>query len=151
MQSKTSADNTEVLEEIRKLNSKFDVMQPDLVMTKKVNSEFYSRLVNIEHQCCANAQYSRRECLEIVGILNENEQKDLEGKVVFVLAKISCKIDSDNIEHCHRLSKKCDNVIIKFSRRKDCQNVLWIKKDLQKLNLKDLGFHGENKIYINRS
>ena len=38
----------------------------------------------------------------------------------------------------------CDNVIIMFSRRKDCQHVLWVKKEI-------FGFHGENKIYINRS
>ena len=31
-----------------------------------------------------------------------------------------------------------------FSRRKDCQHVLWVKKEI-------FGFHGENKIYINRS
>ena len=68
-----------------------------------------------------------------------------------VLEKVGCKINPDNIEDCHRLSKKSDNVIIKFSRRKDCQHVLRVKKDLRNLNLEDLGFHGENKIYINRS
>ena len=44
------------------------------------------------------------------------EQKDLEGKVLPVLEKIGCKIDPDNIENCHQLSKKSDNVIKKFSR-----------------------------------
>ena len=38
-QSKMSANNTKVLEEIRKLNSKFDIMQSDLLVTKKVNLE----------------------------------------------------------------------------------------------------------------
>lgn len=47
------------------------------------------------------------------------------------------------------LSKKSD-VIIKFSRRNDCQHVLSVKRDLRKLYLDDLGFLRENKIYINR-
>ena len=50
MQSKMSADNAEVLEEIRKLNIKFDIMQSDVVVTKKMNLELSSRLVNMECQ-----------------------------------------------------------------------------------------------------
>ena len=67
-----------------------------------------------------------------------------------VLEKIGCKIEPDSLEDCHRLSKNSDNEIITFSRRKDCEHVLRVKKDLQNLNLEDLGFHGENKIYVNR-
>ena len=89
-------------------------------MTKKVNSGFSSRLVNIERQYWAIVQYSRRECLEVVAIPKEVEQKDLEGKVLSVLENVGCKINPDNIEDCHRLNKKIDNVIIKFSRRNDC-------------------------------
>ena len=68
-----------------------------------------------------------------------------------VLERVVCKTDPDNIEDLHQLSKKSDNVIIRFSRRKDCQHVLRVKNDLRNLNLRDLGFHGKNKIYINRS
>ena len=67
-QSKMSASNAEVLEDIRKLNSKFDILQSELLVTKKVNSELSSRLVNMEHQCWARTQYLMRECLEVVGI-----------------------------------------------------------------------------------
>ena len=51
MQSKTSADNAEVLEEVRKSNSKFDIMQCDLVVAKKVTSELHSRLASMDCQC----------------------------------------------------------------------------------------------------
>ena len=81
MQSKMSANSAEVLEKIRKLNSKCDIFQSDLLVTKKVNLELSSRPVNMEHIRWANAQYSRRECLEVVGVPKEVEQKDLEGKV----------------------------------------------------------------------
>ena len=130
MQSKTSADNAEVLEEVRKSNSKFDIMQCDLVVAKKVTSELHSRLASMECQCWANAHYLRRECLEIVVIPKEVEQNDLEGKVLSVLEKVGCRIDPDNIEDCHPLIKKSNNVKIKFSIQKYCQYVLWIKRDL---------------------
>ena len=48
IQSKISAGSSEVLEYIRKLNSKIDTLQSDLVVTKKVNSKLSSRLVNME-------------------------------------------------------------------------------------------------------
>ena len=90
MQFKMSANNAEVLEEVRKLNSNFDIMQSELLVTKKVNFEFPSRLVNMDHQCWTNTQYLRRECLEIVGISKEVEHKELEFKVPSVLEKIGC-------------------------------------------------------------
>ena len=63
-QPKMSAANAEVLEEIRKLSSKFDIMQSDLSMRKKVNSELSSRLVNMECQCSENGQYSSKNFFE---------------------------------------------------------------------------------------
>ena len=69
-----------------------------------------------------------------------------------VLENVGYKIDPDNTEDCSQMSKKSDDVLTKFSREnKDCQHALWVKKDPRNLNRKDLGFHGENKIYISRS
>ena len=58
----------------------------------------------------------------------------LEDKVLSALEMVGCKIHPDNIEYCHRLSKKSDNEI-NFSRRKDCQHVLQVEKDLRNLSL----------------
>ena len=80
MQSKMSADNAELLEEIRKLNSKFDIMQSDFVVTKKMNSELSSRLANMGHQCLAIAHYPRWEYLEVVGI-PKDVKKRLNRKI----------------------------------------------------------------------
>ena len=105
----------------------------------------------MEGQRWANATYSKGECLDIVVIPKEVEQKDLEGKVMPALKRVGCEIDPGNIADCHQLSKKSDNLIIKYSRRKGCQHVLRVKKDIRNYNLENLGFQGENKIYINRS
>ena len=87
------------------------------------NTQLSSRLVTLKRQCCANAQYSRRECLDIVGIPREVSGEVLEETVLNIFDKIGCSISPDHIESCHRISKKSDTVIVKFSRRKDCQQV----------------------------
>ena len=99
----------------------------------------------------ANAQYSRRECLEIVGIPHSVDNSSLEEKVTQVFEKVGCNIDSSNIGACHRITKRYDRVIVKFSRRKDCQEVLSVKKNFQKLKMEDNGLTGDNKVFINHS
>ena len=130
--------NNKVLEEVRNLSDTITKLSSELSIVKNVNTVLSNRLVTLERQCWANAQYSRRECLDIVGIPREVSGEVLEETVLDIFDKIGCKISPDHIESCHRISKKSDTVIMKFSRRKDCQQVWQVKKDLQKLKLKDV-------------
>ena len=70
---------------------------------------------------------SRRKCLDIVVIPNKVKYESLEESVVGIFDKLGCSIDADRIEACHRVSKKNNTVVVKFTRRKDCQKV-WNKK-----------------------
>ena len=79
-----------------------------------------NRLVTLERQCWPNAQYSRRECLDIAGIPREVSGEVLEQMVLNIFDKIGCSISPDPIASYHCISKKSDTVIVKFSRRKDC-------------------------------
>ena len=85
------------------------------------------QLIDNERQCWANAQYSRRKCLDIVDIPSEVKDKTLEETVVGIFDKLCCSIDSDWIQACHQVSKNGNTVIVKFTRCKDCQKV-WNKK-----------------------
>ena len=80
---------------------------------------------------------------------------NLEEKVLNIFEKVGCPIEGNNIEACHRISKKKkkknERIIVKFSRRKDCQNVLNAKKDLRKLDMKEIGFPEDNPIFVNQS
>ena len=71
-----------------------------------------------------------RECLDIVRIPNEVKDESLEESIVRVFDKLGCSIDTDWIEVCHRVSKNNNTVIVKFTRRKDCQKV-WNKKGIK--------------------
>ena len=96
----------------------------------------------MKRQCLANAQYSRRECLGILGIPCEVSGEVLE-EVLNIFEKLGCSISPDDIESCHRISKKSNTVIVKFSQRKD-------QKHLQKLKTEDVDLPGI-KLFINRN
>ena len=58
--------------------------------------------------------------------VNNNE---LEVKVLIVFQKIGCELSPRDLEACHRLRKNSDRVIVKFSRRKDCEQIISVKKN----------------------
>ena len=118
---------------------------------QKTSNLLSQRVADLEKECWANAQYSRRECLEVVGIPRSVDDNILEEKVIQVFEKIGCNIDSSNTEAYHRITKKNDKAVVKFSRKKDCQRVLLVKKNLQKLKMEDIGLTGDNKVFINHS
>ena len=102
-QRKIDQDNIGWLDEICKLND-FSKLEADVKITKNINNLLSQRVVDLERQCWANAQYSRRECLEIVGIPRSVDDNSLEEKHFHVFEKVGCTIDSSNIEACHRIT-----------------------------------------------
>ena len=89
-----------------KLNESFSKLQAEVSVSKQVNTLLSSMLVSIERHCWFNAQYSRRECLDIVDIFKEVEADALEENVVAIFEKLGCNIPTERIEACHRISKK---------------------------------------------
>ena len=79
-QAKTDAANSQIMDQIRQLNEDFEKLQFELTVAKQVNSVLSERLVSMERQCWANAQYSRRECLRLVGVPRSISDEDLEEK-----------------------------------------------------------------------
>ena len=105
----------------------------------------------MKQHCWVNVQYSRRECLDIEDIPHEDSGEVVEEKVLNIFDKIGCSISLDHIESWHCISIKSDKGIAKFSRRKDCQQVWQVKKDLHKLKMKDFDLPGGNKLFIGKS
>ena len=102
------------------------------------NKLLLARISILERQCLANAQYSRRECLDIVGIPPEVSGEVLKKKVLNIFVKLGCDISPDGIEACHCVGRTKDTVIVKISRRKNCQHVWSVTNDLNKLTIEDL-------------
>ena len=118
---------------------------------KKVNDALVKQLSSVERQCRKNAQYSRRECVEVVGISSLVEHDQLEPTVCRILHHIGVNISEDKIEACHRLGKNSDRIIVKFSSRKDCEHTMRVKEDLKDLDATDLDLPAGTKLYINES
>ena len=75
----------------------------------------------------------------------------LEKKEAAIFKKLGCNILTERTEACHRISKKNPTVIVKFSQRKDCQQVCDVKRGLQKIKMKDIDLPGQNKLFITES
>ena len=71
-----------------------------------------------------------RDTLEIVGIPNSVDNSVLEEKVRGVFKKMGVEIDEQDVQVCHRLKKK-ERTIIKFVNKKDCLQILRVKKELK--------------------
>ena len=71
--------------------------------------------------------------MEIIAIPKTVESKDFEHTVCKVFNSIGFDIGEDRIEVCHRLTKS-DPTIVKFSRRKNFQHLMCIKKGQEDLN-----------------
>ena len=100
--------------------------------------------MQMERHRWTNAQYSRREFVKIIWMPLSVHQTQLEDSVCKILDKINCNIVKDNLEDCHRL--KGDRVITKFSKRKNCMQVLIVKNDLKSINMTDLDFEENGSI-----
>ena len=53
-------DNNIILQEMYEFNDNFAKLEAELVANKHVNCELCKRMMTMESQCWANAQYSRR-------------------------------------------------------------------------------------------
>ena len=88
--------------EINEINNHLNKLEADVAATKNVNSRSADHLVETEKQCWANAQYSRREYLEVVGIPTSVKDDALEDKFLNVFREIGVEIGQRDIQACHR-------------------------------------------------
>ena len=77
-----------------------------MAIVTNVNNKFVKRVVATVGQCWENAQYSRRDTLEVIGIPMSVRDNVLEQKVCDVIQEIGVDICDRDIEACHRLKDK---------------------------------------------
>ena len=63
------------------LRSKLDLVELSLVVTKTVNDNLLDRITTLKRSLHAQEQYSRRKCLEIIGIAVSIDDKNLQPTV----------------------------------------------------------------------
>ena len=68
-----------------------------------------------------------------------------------MLNYIGAGIMRERIEACHRLNKKSEKTIAKFSRRKDCEHGMRKKSGLRRLKPSEQDLPNGTKLFINES
>lgn len=75
----------------------FQNMKLILKSLKNTNALWFNQLNETERQCWENAQYSRRECIEIVGIPLTLEKEKLEIKIYKSFDKTGVTVTKNDI------------------------------------------------------
>ena len=86
----------------------------------------------------------------ISGHTTMGKDDNLEEVVTQIVNKVGINITERDMQAVHRIGKE-GRTIIKFANRKDCQALLKVKRDLNKLTMEDFDFVEKNKIYVNES
>ena len=68
LESEMNSDIKELTSEIRDLVTQMKKVEADVAIVKNENDNLVNQLIETERQCWVNSQYSRQECLEVVGI-----------------------------------------------------------------------------------
>ena len=118
--------------DVKGLISYLKKLEADVAIVKSNNSRLVEQLDQTELHCWENAQYCRRECLELLGISTTVKDDVLEEKVCGIFHELDIEIGQRDIRTCDQI--KSNRNIIKLSNRKDCLQVLRAKKRLKDLD-----------------
>ena len=130
--------------------SKYEMVNSNLLITRRCNDVLLERITQLERNNLNNAQYNRRETLEINPVPSDIADGVLEQSVCQALSLTGTSVEPHDLQACHCMSKK-DRIIIKFKCRKQKYRVLLNRKGLQNksLDLTQLKFSG--KLFVNES
>ena len=136
----------DIIVKFSELNDRFNNFEAEYQMVNLL----LERITQLECNNLNNAQYNRRETLEINPVPSDIADDVLEQSVCQALSLTGISVEPDDLQACHRMRKK-DRVIIKFKCRKQKHRVLLNRKTLQNksLDLTQLKFSG--KLFVNES
>ena len=123
LESEMNSDIRELTSETRDLVIQMKKVKADVTIVKNEDQKLVNRQIKTERQSWANVQYSKRECLEVVGIPTSIPNDLLEANVSKVFSKLGVHDEGKDIQACHCL-KDNDRDIVKFSNRKESSDSL---------------------------
>ena len=87
--------------DLSELRNYYEKLESDIIITKQGKTKLYDKMIFLQHQCWANEQYSRLECLEISDVPESVTDNHLKGKFLNLLEKIDVEVHPDHTEACH--------------------------------------------------
>ena len=144
----------ELIEELIKrfdnLLRRFEVVSSDLAIARNCNRLLTERVIQLERNAVKNAQYHRRESVEVNPVPPSISDEELEVNICKALSITRLEVQPDDLQACHRLKRK-ESVILKCKCRNLKRSVLVNRKNLQNKSedLHQLRFSG--KLFISES
>ena len=126
---------------------RFEVVSSDLSILRNCNRLLTERVVHLERNAVTNAQYHRRESMEINPVPASISDEELELNICKALSLTGHEVKPDNLQACYCLKKK-ESVIAKFKCKILKWRVLVNRKNLRNKSedLRQLKFSG--KLFI---
>ena len=125
------------LQELKKEVSELKESLNELKSSKETNcnpqTNLEERLTEIERRMSEQEQYSRRECIELVGLPNNINGEELKNAVIKTFQVAGINIGRRNFHAVHRLADQ-HVVIANLTNRRDAIDILRQKKKLRTLS-----------------
>ena len=112
--------------------------------------DFETRLIQIEQRLAEQEQYTRRECVDIVGLPENLKGEELEAAVLNVFEVAGVPMEKRDFHAIHKL-RNTRVVIAKVCNRRDAIAILRNKKKLRELSQEGKKKLKSQKIYVNES
>ena len=97
---KLKSNMANLTNQLADVNKTLERMEFQLQISKTINNTVEKCIISLEKQCWRNKQYSQRECVEIVGILDSTN----ETKVCELIEKVTgINVNQNCLELCHPL------------------------------------------------
>ena len=154
---------TGILNSISFLNEKFEKMKATTQKLERENLDLNRKNQALQKQVDELSQnvldldqYHRRVNLEISGVPERKEEEPM--KIALQIAQVvSSTVKADDIDIAHRIGKPKEGdrrprpVIVRFNNRRARNAVYDERRKLKDFTIKDLGFQGRDRIYINEN
>ena len=146
----------ELLESVGSLRKELEAMKAQIEELKRERVAFNPkkninrRTVDLEKKMAELEQYSRRECVELIGLPEDTHGEELENSVVqaFEIARVN--VEKRDFHAIHWLGNS-KMVIAKLVNRRDAIKVLRNKKKLREVPRSGKQKLRVEKIYVNES
>ena len=85
---------------------RLEVVSSDLAIKRNCNRLLTKIVIQLERNAVTNAQYHRRESVEVNPVPPSISNEELEMNICKALSLTGHEIKPDDLQACHRLSKK---------------------------------------------
>lgn len=144
---------TEITRVLKEQQEVISSLRSTTEFLKDENNTLRAHIAKLEEQVIEQADYSRRNCVEISGV-PEIQDEDVVKTVQSVGEAIGFSVSEGMIDACHRLGGKKEGsrgIIVKFVRRIDKEKFMEKKRIKKNLSTRHMQMHMDQPVYINES